>query len=395
MTKTVLYVHPSNELYGADRSLLRLVQNLDRTEFSPVVAIANDVPYEEGLLTAQLAALDVPYVELKLGVLRRRYLSVVGLLVFAYQTVTAAWWLARYCRHHNIALVHTNSLAVLSGGLAAWLTRTPHVWHVREIITAGWLNWFLALALRLFATRVVAVSGPVQRHLVAAQPRLARKTMVIHNGIDVARFMDAATAVTQAIRDEWQIPADALVVGMVGRISAWKGQEFLLQAAYPLLRQRDDVILVFVGGDVPGETAHQDTLTRLIQTYGVADKVRLVGFRADIPPVLAALDVFVLPSTRPDPFPTVVLEAMAAGKPVIATAHGGSVEQVQPGETGLLVSPVDATEMTQALEQLLNPASPRRNMGLAGRQRALAHFVTSRYVADVVRVYRELLGSGD
>jgi glycosyltransferase involved in cell wall biosynthesis len=393
MTKTILYVHPSNELYGADRSLLRLVQNLDRAEFSPVVAIANDVPYE-GLLTAQLTDLDVPYVQLKLGVLRRRYLSLVGLMVFAYQTVTAAWHLARYCRRHDVALIHTNSLAVLSGGLAAWLTRTPHVWHVREIITSGWLNWFLTLALNLFATRVVVVSGPVQRHLVAAQPRLASKTMVIHNGIDVARFMDDDTAVAQALRDEWQIPPGALIVGMVGRISAWKGQEFLLQATCPILRQRDDVILVFVGGDVPGETTHQDALTQMIKTYGMTDKVRLVGFQSNIPPILAAFDVFVLPSTRPDPFPTVVLEAMAAGKPVIATAHGGSLEQVQHNETGLLVSPVDTTEMTQALAQLLNPTYPRRDMGQAGRQYALTHFVTARYVADVVGVYRILLRIG-
>ncbi|MCA9960203.1 MAG: glycosyltransferase family 4 protein [Anaerolineales bacterium] len=389
-TFNVLYIHPSNELYGSDRSLLRLVQALSQTSIEPFVIVPDDLEYE-GLLTNELQKMHVPFQELGLGVLRRRYRNVSGGLLFIYRTVKAAVQIAHYCRQHKFHLIHSNSTAVFTGALAAKLARIPHIWHVREIIEQPrWLNKVTANVLWWGADVVIAVSQPVKENLLISQPKLASKIRVIHNGINPKAYKEIDTQDIIQLRHSWGIPITATVIGMVGRISSWKGQNFLLQAAADILKQDPNVYLVFVGGTVPGETWRRQELEDAIYKLGIQDQVILDDFRIDIPVVLASFDIFVLPSTRPDPFPGVVLEAMFAGKPVVATAHGGALEQVQKNVTGLLVSPTETNEMTEALHKLIYNPQLRIDMGNNGRQRALTLFTTELYVTNVINVYNQI-----
>ncbi|NLG26917.1 MAG: glycosyltransferase family 4 protein [Chloroflexi bacterium] len=390
---SVLYVHPSNELYGGDRMLLWIVRLLDRAQFTPHVVVPNDLPYE-GLLTGELDALGVTHHADRLGVLRRRYQSIPGMALFGWRTLASAMRLARYCRRHCVELVHSNSTAVLTGALAARLAGVPHVWHVREIITTpGWLNAVIARLLYHLSASVLTVSTPVREHLLAAEPRLAPKTHVVYDGLDAAPFGQPDGAAVAAQRASWGVPTDGIVLGMVGRISSWKGQDLLLTAAAPVLAAHPSAHLALVGGNVPGEEWREQALRYQIDALGLTPRVHLEGFRTDIPLVLASYDVFCLPSTRPDPFPGVVLEAMAAGLPVVATAHGGPTEQVVDGETGYLVSPEEPAALSAALERLLGDADHRRALGAAGRKRLLAIYTTERYVRAVEGVYQRLLSA--
>jgi glycosyltransferase involved in cell wall biosynthesis len=389
--ENILFVHPSNELYGIDRVLLRQVRMLDRNTFCPHVAVANDLPYE-GLLTNELARNEIPFRELKLGVLRRRYANIGGLGLYAYRTLASAIQLAAYSRRHNVRLVHTNSVSVSAGGIAARLAAIPHVWHVHEIIThPGWLNRMITINLRLFADTIVAVSSAVRDHLLEGDPKLGNKCIVIHNGIDPGRFLAVEQSSTQALRQSWGLRSNTIVIGMVGRISAWKGQEFLLQAVNRVFHQETNLSVRLVGGIVPGEAWREEALQQMIIDLGLQEVAAIDDFRQDIPVVLSAFDIFVLPSTLPDPFPTVVLEAMASGKPVVATAHGGALEQVTDGETGFLVSPADPNEMAQALIRLIGNRDRRLSMGAAGHARFLSHFTTNHYIRAVEDLYRNIL----
>jgi glycosyltransferase involved in cell wall biosynthesis len=389
--RNVLYVHPSDELYGADRSLLRLVKSLNQSQYVPHVVVANDVPYE-GLLTHELAKHHISYQKVKLGVLRRQYQNVPGMGLFLYRTLVSAVQLARYCRQQRIDLVHSNSTAVIAGGMAARLARVPHIWHVRELITQPtWLNKFMANNLLLWADQVIAVSQPVHDHLLVTQPRLSRKTAVIHNGIDPDPFLCPDEAEVRKMRQAWGAMDETVIVGMIGRISSWKGQEFLLEAVKYLMPLNTDVRIVLVGGNIPGEAWREAALRQLVLDLGLEYHVSIQEFRLDIPVVIAAFDVFVLPSTRPDPFPTVVLEAMAAAKPVVATAHGGALEQVKDKETGFLVSPTDPADMATAVHKLIHTPQQRHVMGRAGRARLLQHFTTARYVQEIATIYEQVL----
>ncbi len=371
--RTILYVHSSDEMYGADLILLQLLERLPEAGFRPLVVVPTDVSYD-GQLTRALAARGIAHVHYPTAVLRRRYFRPLGLLTYLWRLAASTWFLARLIRRERAGLVHSNTAAVIPGALAARLTGVPHIWHIHEIITRPRFLWRLtAWLVPRLSEAVVAVSTPTWAHLCAGSARNRERAIVIHNGIDSAPFAGAAPA-GRALRRDWGVADDEALVLMVGRFSHWKGQGHFLEAAAHVAQSHAQARFALVGGVFPGQEALVDEAKALAASLGLGDRALFSGFRDDIPAVLAAADVFVLPSTSPDPFPTVVLEAMAAGRPVVANAHGGSVEMVVDGETGLLVDPADPEAMAAAIVALLDAPARRHAMGLAGRQRLEATF---------------------
>ena len=388
----VLYVNSSNELYGVDRCLLRLVEQLDSDRYRPHVALPNDVPYQ-GLLGRRLEALGVPRFEIKLGVLRRRYSSLHGIVLLGWRTIFSALQLARYCRTHQVQLIHSNSTAVFSGGLAAKLAGVPHVWHVHEtIVENAMLLRAIAWMLAHFADIALAVSGPTRDNLVSANRNLRKTVRVLYNGIDPEPFLNVDEDAVVAWRQAWGVGDGGTLIGTIGRLSARKGQREFIQAAALVAEQCADVHFTLVGDTIPGEERRLSELQELARELGIQSKVHWVDFQPDVSCVLNAFDVFVLPSILPESFPTVVLEAMAAGKPVVATTAGGTVEQVEEGVTGLLVQPGDPHGLAQVLISLSASPNQRVAMGRAGRERLLQEFTVDKYVEGVEAVYRELCG---
>lgn len=386
----LLYVHSSDELYGADKILLQLVERLDREQFRPIVVLPTDVPTDQPL-TAALRQRNIETIHLKTAVLRRKYFTPLGMPLYLLRLVISTATLCAIILRRRVGLVHSNSVAVIPGALAAFLTRTPHVWHIHEILVKPKKLWRATswLVPRLSA-QVVAVSNPVRDHLCAGNARNQDKAIVIHNGIDLDQF-DVSAATVAAVRDAWGIQPHQRVVGMVGRVSHWKGQDHFLAAARAVQAAPDSVRFVLVGSPFAGQEHLATELAQLSADYGIADRVIFNPFRSDIPAVLAAYDIFVLPSTLPDPFPTVILEAMAAAKPVIANAHGGSIEMVDDGDTGLLVDPTDPQQMAIAIDRLLQAgAAARHAMGQRGRIRLEAQFSLTAFVARWTTLYSAL-----
>lgn len=387
----ILFVHPSNELYGSDRALLRLVIGLNKEKYVPHIIVANDLEYE-GLLTEKFKATNITFSEFKLGVLRRKYQNPRGLGLFSFHTLQSARQIVAYCRVNQVDLIHSNSTAVFSGGLAAKWLNIPHIWHVREIITQPhWLNKVIANILHRYADLIVAVSGPTRDQLLTAKPELQEKIVVIKDGIDPRPFVEISEPHIRHLRRQWGASDTTTVIGMIGRLNFWKGQDFLLDAAPEVLNGGNKSRFVFVGGNVPGEEWRTEELQKKVDRLDLREHVCIDGFRFDIPKVMAAFDVFVLPSTRPDPFPNVVLEAMASGKPVIATAHGGPTEQLLNGETGYLVSPNSTQQLIEALKTLIANPELRKYMGKAGQQRLMNNFTTDRYIHNIEALYEQLI----
>jgi glycosyltransferase involved in cell wall biosynthesis len=364
----ILYLHSSDELYGADRSLLQLVTGIDRTRYTPLVILPDDLPYD-GELRRALAAENIDVRLADLGILRRKYLTPFGLLRSAVRLLIAVIMLVRLIRREQISLIHSNTTAVIAGAPAALLTGTPHIWHVREMVARPRLLRRLTAFLTAYAaTQVIAVSGPVREHLIAGNRRNARHTLVVHNGVKLERFAAAAGS-GAAVRAEWQIAADQPLIGMIGRVSRWKGQLFLLAAVERVAALRPQARFAFVGSPAPGHEAVMQELTARVAAAGLNDRVIISEYRSDVAALLDAFDLFVLPSIEPDPLPNVVLEAMAVQRPVIATAHGGSLEMVADGVSGLLIAPGDVAALADAIVRLIDQPATRAQFGLAGRAR--------------------------
>jgi len=245
--------------------------------------------------------------------------------------------------------VHSNSLHSWYGWAAAAVTRRPHVWHAREIVVqsdrALTVERFLT---RRFATRVICMSSAIADQLPDAA------TVVIEETADPDEFSPARAG---HFRAGAQIPDDAPLIGGAGRIDTWKGFDVLLDAFELVRTSVPDAQLVIAGGAVTGkEWLAEQLATRAAAIPGA----HWLGPRTDIPEVLADLDCFVLPSTEPEPYGLVAVEALASGVPVVMTDGGGPREIAAAATPGaaVLVPPADATALAEAITRRVTSDGP-------------------------------------
>ncbi len=200
--------------------------------------------------------------------------------------------------------------------------------------------------------------------------------------------------IRQEVRVELGLPPDVSLVGMTGRLNPQKGQEDLVQAMLPILARDPAVHLVLAGQENPAHNGTPERIAGVAREHGVAGQAHLLGQRADVPRILAALDLFAHPS-HADGFGLSILEAMAHGLPVVAWREGGPAELVVDGETGLLVEPMDIDGLTGALDRLLADQPSRAAMGKAGRERALETFNPEVVGASFLRLLRQVTGESE
>src|SRR5213079_2879391 len=273
----------------------------------------------------------------------------------------------------DVAAVRMRSAVDLG---ALWALRRPVVRsrHVSIAIRS-------ALVYRL-ADRVVT-SGETVRAIVVRAGIPAERVVAIPPGVDTARFHPAVSGKT--VRDELRLGAGELLVGLVANIRGSKGHNVFLEAARDVLRAAPRARFLIVGDGVG-----YDDVRRRVSDLGLARHVTMTGFRRDIPEVMAALDVLVLPSIRSEAASQVIPQALAVGTPVVATTVGGSPELVRDGETGRLVPPDDAHALARAVLEILRDPERARAMGRAGQAVVGAGLTLEASMARTTAVYREL-----
>ena len=385
----ILYLDATRGLYGASRALLTLLENVERREVRPYVVLANDLE-DDTRFSTELDRLHLNYREYKLAVLRRqKYLNPRGLLFIGSSLLRSVLFLRKVIRRYKIDLVQTNTSTVLSGAVAAALTGVPHIWHVHEMFRRA-EGKILGRMLYLLSTCVVANSQATRRNLITSYPPLKSKLMVITNGVDPTPFRNVSMNDIRSLRQEWSLAATDRVVGMIGRIGMWKGEEQFVEMAQMVSRQCSDVKFVIVGGTFEGRRHHLIRLQSLIDKKGLTAQVILAGLREDIPVVLNIFDVLVHLPIRLEPFGLVAIEAMSAGKPVVAAALGGLVEIVLEGETGYLVQPGQVETAAEKVCGLLGDEPLRLCMGQAGSVRVDAEFSSAAYATRFQSLYNKI-----
>jgi glycosyltransferase involved in cell wall biosynthesis len=244
----------------------------------------------------------------------------------------------------------------------------------------------------MLADQAVCNSVATAKWLTGEQPALVNKTSVVWNGIEAISPPDALAV--QNFRDGLKISAEDLLVTLVGRISWWKGQKLLVDAAR-IIREKGylNVRYLIIGGVFPGQENIKKELDEYIAESGVVRYVKIVDFTNDIDVVWQATDLAVVPSTEPEPFGMVAIEAMRAGKPVIAANHGGLQEIVEHGKTGILFPPGEAGAFAGALIDLITNPDKRRAMGEAGKKRQEELFSVEAQINRLSQCYAKEAGS--
>lgn len=393
----ILFLHTTSEVGGSDVSLARLVAGLDPARFQALVVLPSDGPLVPRL---RAAGADVEVLPSLLKLTSRQGLGY--LLMFALNLPRAVVQLRAIIRRSGVGLVHTNTIHNFYGGLAARLAGVPHVWHIREIVWQyGMLRWLELFMVRHLSTRIIVTSDAVAG-MFGEQGRRPRQLVKVSNGIEVDRFRpratdpqaDGASRQESTVRAELGAAPDQPLVGIVCRLDAWKGVDVFLEAAALVAATHPAVRFAVIGGAIIGQEPYARELEHRADQLGVGERVHFAGwtFGPDrMPDVHRALDVLVLASVEPEPFGLVIVEAMASGTPVVATAHGGPAEIVMPGETGLLVPPRDAAAMARAIVTLVDHPETARRMGAAGRVRACARYSAQQYLDGVQAVFAQAL----
>jgi glycosyltransferase involved in cell wall biosynthesis len=293
------------------------------------------------------------------------------------------------CRRWDVRVIHTNTSLTLTPALVAKALRLPHVWHIRELIGAGTSFRYLAsdrLAASVFdalSDRIVANSE--QTAAFFREHLGERAVTVIPNGIPEPERDPAVSGA--ALRASLGIPPAGLVVGVVASLAAtWKNHRYALDAVAPLLQKRSDVYLVVYGG-VP-DTPYARGVRSAVEALG--NRARLAGYVADPWAIMGSIDLLAH-GTPQESFGRVFVEAMLAGKPVVAPRGGGAISIVADGTTGFLTDPQDPADMTRVITRLAADADLRERLGTAGRARALSQFSLAAHVQAMCRVYDEVL----
>lgn len=395
----ILYLDSGSGIGGGQRSLLLLLKMLDKDRWKPYIGCLGDSPFasEVGKTDAYVVPLSLPEAHNKTDKVKR---FTIQDLLNDFRQLSVIGQLHKVVRQHRIALIHANSLSVaILGGVVAKWNRIPIIMHKRYATSYGILDRICEKLLH----RVILVSEATRWDFASE-----KKQTLIYNGVDLEAFQ-ATQAEVETLRTKL-FPVDnksahgregsksPIVVGVVTRITPEKGIHFLVRAMAKLkesvLNDSVDVKLLIVGG--PYFQKDHEYMTSLKQEtadLGVADSVIFTGFLSDTRVVTSLLDIVLVPSIIPEACPRTIIEAMAVGKPVIATPLGGSKELVIP-ETGVLVSPENAEEIASAITKLANNQDLLIRMGKAARQRAEQLFSSEKNTTLTEAVYTELLTAG-
>jgi glycosyltransferase involved in cell wall biosynthesis len=378
----VLYVNHTSEVSGAEHSLLSLLARLPNT-VQPLLATPRGRLMEAG----QRLGIPTTAIAGTAGSLRLHPLHTPRALA---EMAIAAAQVRRAARGHEAEVVHANSIRA---GIVVGLARpsAASIAHVRDCLPAGLVSSATLRLIATTATTVVANSRYTAQSVSAAAPHA--RLEVVHNPVDLERW-DAARLDRAEARARLGVAgARTLLLGVVAQLSPWKGQDTAIEALKLVSEQGVDAQLLLIGSakfraratrfDNEGYVAQ---LRARVVEAGLQDRVSWLGEREDVPELLSALDILLLPSWE-EPFGRALIEAMALGVPVIATNVGGPPEILDEGREGLLLPPREPRAWAQAISGLAQSSERRREMGRAGRRRVEQAFTAGHHVAAMCEVY--------
>ncbi|MCR4404989.1 MAG: glycosyltransferase family 4 protein [Candidatus Acetothermia bacterium] len=309
------------------------------------------------------------------------------------------WQLYRLMRRERFDIVHVHTpVAAVLGRVAAKLARVPiiiytaHGFYFHELM-APWkrrlIIWVERLLGRYCTDMLFTQSGEDRGTAIKERIATEERAIWIGNGVDTQAF---TISPKPSLRTELGLDPEDKVIGFIGRLVGEKGVEELLEALGQVIEEIPRAKLLVVGDTLESDRDRRATerLQQLIRRNNLEDRIKFTGFREDIPGLLSIMDLFVLPSHR-EGMPRTILEAMAAGKPVVTTNIRGCREEVVGGVTGLLVPVKDPEALAQAIIRVLSDENLARRMGQAGRKRAVEEFDERFVLERQIKVYQRLV----
>jgi glycosyltransferase involved in cell wall biosynthesis len=379
----LLYVSSAGERGGLEVVLLNVLRCLDRSRFTPHVLLLEDGPFVR----------EVRETRTKIHIIEAGRVREIRK---GWRALAEA---VRLIRLERIDLIHTwNAKAHVYGGLAAAIARVPALYHLHGVprLTLSRDGLVSLLSVVVPARQTVACSAYVAQSFKKAW-RSRREIVVVHNGtmlvVHNGTMLPAQPSLVHSeVRQEFGVPDHVPMILMPTRLQRGKGVHVFLDAAAQVVRSQPEARFLVLGGALFGlEPDYEVDLQRQVERLDLRRAVQLVGFRPDVFRFYQAADIVVQSSIEPEAFGMVLIEAMAWGRPVVASDVGGPTEIVLDGVTGLLVPPNDPDRLARALVALLKDPGGRVRMGRAGAARVRDYFKAERMVSHLQVLYDDMI----
>ena len=381
----ILFLHGSAELYGADIVLYELLKGLNKELFKPYVILPVSGP-----LVNKIAALGIDVHIHPYPIVRRQYFTPTGIINYSIEYFSAIKYLSGFCAENDIQIVHSNTIAVLEGLSLKKVQGIKHVWHLHEMLDSPKIVYkVFSFLIRHFGENVVAVSNSVKNHWTKDNNRNSIQIRVIHNGIDQTRFNPNNDI--DYLKKEFMINEGEMVVGMIGRVNAIKGQEVFVKAMEIVIEKKSNVKAIMVGGVFTGQEWRMEKLENRILKSRYKANFILKDFRADIANIHCLFDMLVFPSIQNDSFSTVLLESMASGKAIVSFKNGGVVEMIEDGVNGLYADFGDAQSLAQKIIVLIEDKNIRDRMGVNNLSKQNKLFSSHSFCNNFNNFYKEII----
>ena len=320
--KNILLLHSSNDLYGASKIFLQLIDLLKSKNFNVHVVLP-----ERGKLDDFLNKKDITVSYHELGVLRKKYLNPLGLINRLVTNIKAVKFLSNYINKLSIDLVYTNTSTILCGGISAKKNDVPSIFHIHEIPTGNkFYEFFSGKIINCYSSKVLTVSNSVKKHWRKYIDD--KKIERIYNGI----IFSKTDSLVELERDQ-----DDFVITSVARLIPYKGHKYLIEIADELIKKSKKFKFLIVGDTLSSYVSYEKSVKQKVKDLELENHIKFLGFRNDVSNILKQSDLFIHPTIAPDPLPTVLFESLLNDLPTAATNLGGAIEILDNGNNGLLI----------------------------------------------------------
>ena len=397
----ILYIDNTFTFGGAINSLLNLFKALNKEKYCPILITGQPKEFLESRFKEFVY--HRPNFKLK-WVHNKLYKRIISLRIcrnkILLKTINAVrfiYWLIcitlpesfRYYRigkRHNVKIVHLNNIlgSQLAGIIASKLLNVPCVAHLRDFEDIDFIT-------KLYASMIghhIAISTAIKENLLDLEVP-EHKMSIVWDAVDLKEFDSNASY--EYLLEEVNIKKGEKTFGIFGRIIEWKGiREFILSADY-VFKEVSNAKAFIVGDSSDGDKDYYHSMLTLVRNLGLDDKIVFTGFREDMPALMNMMEVVVHASIKPEPFGMVLIEAMAMGKPVVATKAGGPLDIIDNGESGFLADIGDYMEMGMKIAMLLKNPALSKNMGNKAKEKVVNCFCKEKHARAIEDIYDSLI----
>ncbi len=376
----VMQILPALQSGGVERGTIDIAKALKKSDFKPIV-ISNG-----GIMVYQLNEANITHIRLPTN--KKNFFTILGNINK----------IAKLIREYQVDIVHVRSRAPMwSAYFACKKTNTKLVSTVHGTYSLNFFNWKIFPLKKLYnsimfrANKVIVVSEFIKDYALQNYGQnLQENITVIHRGVELNYFNPEKVSKNRIINlsKKWNLPEDKKIILMPARFTSWKGHEFLIEA---LMKLSNDFFCIMVGSD-HGHKKFRRKIENRIVKENLVGKVKIVGPCEDMPAAYTIAHIVISASTKPEAFGRISIEAQSAGKIVIATNIGGSLETITDGKTGFLVNVGNVDQLTQLIDKALEMKKEETDViGTAARKNAEENFSNQRMCDETIKIYKSLL----